>query len=135
VWRQRFSEPPAGQFVAVEQTGEVLTGFVCAYGNHDPQWGNFIDNIHVDPGRKRQGIGARLMRAVAEWAVQDFPERRVYLWVLESNMSARRFYESLGAEVAERDLWTPPDGSQLPKLRVVWKNAAILRAGADRALT
>lgn len=129
VWSGRLAQPSDEQLVIVaECDGEVL-GFACAYGAQDPQWGSFLDNLHVLPQRKRQGIGARLMAEVAAWSLQRHPDSGLYLWVLESNAAARRFYERVGGEYAGRDLWNPPDGTPLPKLRIVWRDASVLLNG------
>lgn len=126
VWRERFAQPPAGQYAAVAEIDGGIAGFVCAYGGHDPQWGTFIDNLHVLPAHKRHGIGARLMRLAASWSAQAYPGQGMYLWVLESNLPARAFYERIGGEQAGRDTWTPPDGSALPKLRYAWRDLSVL---------
>jgi hypothetical protein len=60
--------------------------------------------------------------------MQIYPGQGICLWVLESNIAARRFYEALGAENAGSDVWTPPDGSALPKLRLAWLSAEALSA-------
>ena len=122
VWRERFAQPPGGQYVAVAQIDGRIAGFVCAYGGDDPQWGTFIDNLHVLPEHKRHGIGMRLMRMAASWSAQAYPGQGMYLWVLESNLPARAFYERIGGEQVERGTWTPPDGSSLPKLRYAWRD-------------
>ncbi|MFN0039915.1 MAG: N-acetyltransferase family protein [Burkholderiales bacterium] len=128
-WRGRFERPAENQFVAVAESRGKLVGFACAYGGEDPQWGTFLDNLHVEPIHHRKGIGARLMAEVAFWSARSYPGQGIYLWVLESNQRARRFYERVGAEIGGHDLWTPPDGSALPKLRLVWRRAEALSAG------
>lgn len=126
VWRSRFAEPAENQLVIVAESRGQVVGFACAYGGHDPQWGTFLDNLHIAQKHKRQGIGAQLMRHVGTWSARHYPGQGAYLWVLESNLAAVRFYERVGGSVAGRDMWTPPDGSALPKLRYVWSNAEAL---------
>ena len=55
VWRERLDRPPGNQFVQLAVDGTTLVGFVCAYGAHDPQWGSFVDNLHVATASKRNG--------------------------------------------------------------------------------
>jgi ribosomal protein S18 acetylase RimI-like enzyme len=129
LWRGRFAQPAENQFVVVAESNGRIVGFGCAYGGQDPQWGTFLDNLHVDPEHKRQGIGAQLMGRVASWSAAAYPGQGIYLWVLESNHAARRFYERLGAETAGSDIWNPPDGTALPKLRMVWRSVDALSAG------
>jgi ribosomal protein S18 acetylase RimI-like enzyme len=130
LWRGRLGQPAEYQLVLVAESAGRIVGFACAYGGHDPQWGTFLDNLHVVPELKRQGIGAQLMREVASWSARTWPGQGIYLWVLQSNLAARQFYARLGGEDAGSDLWTPPDGSALPKLRIAWRNAEALSAGA-----
>ena len=90
VWRDRFEMPAGNQYVAVAVSGEQVVGFVCAYGGHDAQWGTFLDNLHVAPELKRQGIGTQLMGKLESWMIKAYPGQGVYLWVLESNAAAHR---------------------------------------------
>jgi GNAT superfamily N-acetyltransferase len=129
VWRERLGRHDPDQFVVVAESGGETVGFACAYGGHDPQWGTFLDNLHVTPALKRQGIGAQLMAAVAQWSAGHYPGQGLYLWVLDSNDSAKRFYARMGGEDAGIDTWTPPDGSALPKLRIAWRDPAVLSRG------
>ena len=132
IWRERFERPTENQFVAVAEDRGQVVGFVCAYGGDDKQWGTFLDNLHVAGEYKRRGIGARLMAEVAAWSARVYPGQGVYLWVLASNAPARQFYERVGGENAGSDMWTPPDGSALPKLRIAWRDAGALSAMNDR---
>lgn len=126
IWRDRFDNPPPGQYVAVAEDEAVTIGFVCAYGGHDPRWGTFIDNLHVLPDFKRHGTGRLMMQDAARWSTHTHPGQGMYLWVLESNAPARAFYERIGGEQVERATWTPPDGSELPKLRYAWRDFGAL---------
>jgi ribosomal protein S18 acetylase RimI-like enzyme len=132
LWRGRFERPGANQFVAVAESFDQIVGFVCAYGGHDPQWGTFLDNLHVAKGHEAQGIGTRLMGEVASWSAEAYPLQGIYLWVLESNIPARRFYERLGGENAGSGLWDAPDGCALPKLRIVWRRPEASLTMSDR---
>lgn len=128
VWRQRLTRPAANQFVAIAWQGARALGFVCLYGDEDAQWGSFVDNLHVLPECKRQGIGAQLMRRAAQWSLERYPSAGLYLWVLGSNLPAQRFYERIGGAQSGADIWQPPDGTPLPKLRYAWRDARTLAA-------
>ena len=128
VWRGRFEKPAKNQFVVVAESQHEIIGFVCAYGGHDKQWGTFLDNLHVAPQHKRGGIGAQLMGELASWSIKAYPGQGIYLWVLESNLAAQGFYERMGGENAGIDMWAPPDGSALPKIRIVWRDTPALLA-------
>ena len=126
LWRARMMAPPAGQSVllALEQ-GEVV-GFSCMIGNENQHWGSLLDNLHVSGRHKGRGIGEQLIRETTRRLNADYPGLGMYLWVLEANEGARRFYHRLGAINAERDTWSPPDGSTLPCLRYAWPDLAVL---------
>src|SRR5256885_6167892 len=55
VWRQRLDEPQPNQCVYVACDGTSIVGFICAYGAHDPEWGSFVDNLHVTVESQRRG--------------------------------------------------------------------------------
>jgi len=126
VWRQRLTAPPQNQVVLLAEEAAGPLGFVCAYGNEDPVFGTFIDNLHVRAGNKRQGIGRKLMWNVATWSRENYPGAGIYLSVLEPNLPARRFYEALGATNHESRNWEPPGGGQVVDLRYTWPDAQTL---------
>jgi ribosomal protein S18 acetylase RimI-like enzyme len=125
VWRERLGDPPDNQFVQLAVDGENLGGFVCAYGGHEPQWGSFIDNIHVAGASKRSGIGSSLMRQAGAWLSLHYPGLGIYLWVLEVNSSARRFYEHLGAHNAGVSTMETHGGAIVRSCRYTWRNASV----------
>ncbi|MDH5545484.1 MAG: GNAT family N-acetyltransferase [Gammaproteobacteria bacterium] len=129
VWNHRLSAPKDNQLVILAEENSELCGFVCAYGNEDPTWGTFIDNLHVRKERKRKGIGRGLMKEIALWSRRHYPDAGLYLGVLERNLSARRFYEALGARNQESRLWEPPGGGEVVDLRYVWSNLDSIIAG------
>jgi len=120
LWEERFCTSATNQYVVVAEVEANVAGFACAYGDEDPVWGSFLDNLHVTPAYKRKGIGSALMRDVAQWSLGSWPDRGMYLWVLESNSPAIRFYERVGGRRAGEGLWNPPDGGEYRKLRYAW---------------
>jgi ribosomal protein S18 acetylase RimI-like enzyme len=129
VWRDRLDERPRNQFVEIAVDGTELVGFVCAYGAHEPRWGSFVDNLHVAKAAKRTGIGASLMRRAGAWLAHSYPDLGVYLWVLETNSSARRFYERLGAQNAGVSVMETHGGAVVRSCRYEWPRAELLAAG------
>jgi len=127
-WRERLDQPPENQFVQLAVDGAELCGFVCAYAAEDPQWGSLVDNLHVAAAAKRSGIGTTLMRQAGAWLSPKYPELGVYLWVLESNSSARRFYESLGARNAGVSTMETHGGAVVRSCRYIWTRAESLSA-------
>lgn len=130
VWRGRLEDPVESQFVQLALLGDELVGFVCAYGAEDPHWGSLIDNLHVARSAKRRGVGASLMRAAGDWLGSAHPEHPVYLWVLEANGVARRFYESLGAANAGVCVMETHGGAVVRSCRYTWPSGrALARSG------
>jgi GNAT superfamily N-acetyltransferase len=131
IWTQRLHEPAPNQYVVVvaDQDGR-LQGFACAYLGSDPEWGTLLDNMHVAAGLQRRGVGGRLMRSVASRCLAA-GSARMYLWVLESNECARRFYERHGAALSGTDVWTPPGGGSVARCRYAWRDVRALARGAD----
>jgi GNAT superfamily N-acetyltransferase len=143
LWAARLARPDPGQYVAVVegeqgdagaedgnegQQPSRLAGFVCAYAAHDPTWGTLLDNLHVTPTFQRTGLGTQLMSAAARWCVANHLGPRLYLWVLEANTAARRFYERLGATDVGMDTWSPPGGGAIARRRYAWSSLATLTA-------
>jgi len=122
VWRTRMAHPGPTEHVLLAVENDNILGFASMIGREDPRWGNMLDNLHVSGAHKGRGIGERLIRATAARLEQHYPGLGMYLWVLEANDGARRFYERLGGVNAERNTWAPPDGSTLPCLRYVWRD-------------
>jgi ribosomal protein S18 acetylase RimI-like enzyme len=129
VWRERLDHPSGHQLVEVALDGASLVGFVCVYGAQDSRWGSLIDNLHVAGAAKRNGIGSSLMRQAGAWLARRYPELAVYLFVLEVNTSARRFYERLGARNAGTSTMETHGGAAVRSCRYVWPRAE--RLGAD----
>lgn len=128
VWQERLADPPQDQFVQLAVDGPALEGFVCVYGNHDPQWGSFIDNIHVAGAAKRSGIGASLMQQAGAWLDRHHPTLGIHLWVLEANSTARRFYERLGARDAGVSTMETHGQAIVRCCRYVWRDPGSLLA-------
>ena len=127
-WRARLQAgAPSADWGLVAEDGQGrLVGFAYVQPGHDPVWGDYLDNLHVDPDLKGAGLGRRLMQAVAQQLQQDGSPRPLYLWVLEANTAARRFYERLGAELTDRQLSDPLAGQQHLVWRCVWRSPARL---------
>ena len=121
VWGERLSTPVPHQFVVLAEEGEELIGFACAYGGHDETWGSFLDNIHVRPKHQRRGVGAYLIAEVVAWCRANYADCGLYLWVLEQNRGAQRFYQRLGASDQGGEISEPPGGGQIHGRRYAWK--------------
>jgi GNAT superfamily N-acetyltransferase len=132
VWARRMATPREDQCTIVAEADGALVGFVHAVLDIDPIWGALIDNLHVTADRKGRGIGSALLRSAGGRIADERPSNGMYLWVLEQNVSAQRFYEAKGGVRVERALVTPPGGNpsrlhgQPSKLRYAWSDPASL---------
>ena len=129
LWQQRFSERAEKPFfVILAEVEEELAAFACVFPDEHPTYGAFLDNLHVAPQRTGQGIGRRLLSAVAERLLNDERRGGLYLWVIEQNARARQFYAKAGAVEVECAELSMPDGSRQREMRCFWANPARLLA-------
>jgi GNAT superfamily N-acetyltransferase len=130
-WTRRLREPDGRSqtLLAEDSTGQLI-GFAHTVFEADPAWGALLDNLHVEYGRKRQGLGSELLVSTAGAVATR--GTGLYLWVLEQNADAQAFYGARGARRVERAMTTPPGdvASRLvgspAKLRYVWSDPAVL---------
>lgn len=121
LWHARLSDRDrADQFVLVDEQGETLRGFACAFLDADPEWGCLLDNLHVVPDLKGKGLGRQIMTAVAQRVLLSNPYGRLHLWAYEQNLAARRFYERLGGVITRRQAEPALDGTEVNAVRYCW---------------
>ena len=125
-WENRLNSAPANQYVLAAENENTVVGFACVYAHSDVQWGSLLDNLHVLQSMQHQGIGTKLLVAVAEWCNSLNPSGGLFLWVLQSNLEAQRFYQALGAENTGSDIWIPPGGGYVPRYRLSWQRVSFL---------
>lgn len=122
-WQKRLSAPSNNQYVLIAIENQQICAFICALGNESEKWGTFIENLHVAKSAQGKGIGKQLIYLVANWADELFHHKGIYLEVLEDNLSARHFYQSIGAKHQETSLWLPPGGDKKVKdLLYIWES-------------
>lgn len=97
-WRQHLTDE--GQFTFVSEDDGVITGFAHANAaredNPDRKTGEVVA-IYAAPDVWGTGAGRALMSAAVE-GLGEAGYRDAVLWVLDSNVRARRFYELAGWE-------------------------------------
>jgi GNAT superfamily N-acetyltransferase len=121
LWEQRFNDPDE-QLVPVTMVAELngeIVGFVHSIAEEDPEWGTLLDNLHVRHDAMRLGIGTRLMAETAAWLEERSSTSGLYLWVLEKNAPARRFYDALEGRVAGSG-FSREGGASTAALRYSW---------------
>jgi ribosomal protein S18 acetylase RimI-like enzyme len=136
VWSSRLAVPgSSATILAEDDTG--LVGFVHIVLDEDPRWGSLVDNLHVTRNRQRSGIGRALLARAAHTVAQRASDPSMYLWVLEQNTAAQRFYRACGGTYVERRPVSPPGGvpSRLAgspnMLRYAWPDATALARASD----
>lgn len=131
VWSARLTDPAGSRtLLAEDEAGPV--GFAHVIFDADERWGSLVDNLHVTHSRRRGGIGTTLLTRAAAAAAEYATSPSLYLWVLEQNTEAQRFYSSLGGTPVETADVPAPGGvpgrlNGSPKgLRIFWPDAALL---------
>lgn len=126
-WRRALAEMDSevdAVFLAEDEAGDPV-GFACLLRKADAA-GPLLDNLHVLPERKGEGIGRRLIAAAAAWLVSKEPEAALQLGVWKDNVAARRFYARLGGREVEETILPTEGGGTAAQVRVRWERAAEL---------
>ncbi len=125
IWSERLRDPPATQLVnvACDPTG-LVHAFICSYCDFDPVWGSLVDNLHVRPQARGQGIGERLFLDTVARLSPRASSAGLHLWVFEANVAALRFYSRLGGRVVEKDQSRIPAAGGKTVQRVHWPSLA-----------
>ena len=119
-WRDRFaSADPERRFTLLAVSNDRLVGFTCVLADADPPHGPLLDNLHVKPGWRGHGIGARLLHESRLWVRQITPSQPMHLWVIEGNAPSRAFYDAQGGVQGERRI-NVMAGIEVPALRYTW---------------
>ncbi|GIJ73124.1 GNAT family N-acetyltransferase [Virgisporangium ochraceum] len=124
-WSARLADPGPAATTIADHDGQ-LVGFVHVVFGTDPRWGSLLYNLHVVHDRRRTGIGRQLLRHAALAVDAGARGRGMFLWVLEQNTAAQRFYLACGATATGIEPVPPPGGdpSRLvgsPRcVRMVW---------------
>jgi ribosomal protein S18 acetylase RimI-like enzyme len=138
VWSSRLAAPAHCATVLAED-GAGLVGFVHVIFDADDRWGSLLDNLHVTRDRQRTGIGTALLARAAGAVVGQATRTSMYLWVLEQNTAAQRFYRAAGGICVETAAVDPPGGvparlhGSPTKLRFTWPDASVLARTAEQA--
>jgi GNAT superfamily N-acetyltransferase len=123
---------PVGSRTLLAEDDAGPVGFVHVIFDADERWGSLVDNLHVTHSRRRAGIGTALLTRAAAAAADCATNPSLYLWVLEQNTDAQRFYGSLGGTPVETADVPAPGGvpgrlNGSPRgLRISWPEAALL---------
>ena len=118
-------------FVAyvAEEEGEIV-GWALGGPNRDTslEFSSELFTIYLHPDYLRQGIGRKLIAAVAE-SLADLGFESMLVWVLAENWPARRFYEALGGAYVSRGVMDMDDAA-LPVVSYGWRDLRVLLEAA-----
>jgi GNAT superfamily N-acetyltransferase len=121
LWRERAALPSDQRpVVLTARLDGALVGFACALPGADARWGALLDNLHVSPELRGHGVGARLFEMARRKPYPAGANARLYLWVLEANAGARRFYERQGGVPADHVIRDVVPGVTAAEIRYVW---------------
>lgn len=137
-WSRRLSgEENPNQYVAIAEVGVFFAGFICAYANRDPDLGSLIDNLHVDPKSRKQGIATMLMHFASMWLNKKSPAKQVYLEAYAENSRAQRFYQSIGGKSRTKEPFTVKavDGGETLSYHMIWKTPTQLTSETKQKLS
>ena len=135
VFRDRIVNLPDRQriFVALDHAEHVV-GFGVSGPAREIELGTDgeVFAINIVDAAKRQGLGVRLMAAMAD-ALLSHSLSQVGLWVIDRNEPARRFYETLGGRAAAKK--DQLFGSKsIVELGYVWSSLAALQRAAQELM-
>jgi ribosomal protein S18 acetylase RimI-like enzyme len=112
--------------------GEGAVGFIAGWTSSalgcDDGYGLYINNLHVRPDLRGKRYGESLCRALARNAKANTTvdaKIRAYLWVLDGNALAHRFYHRLGGRDGEHQL-TELGGRTIGETRIVWDDFGLV---------
>lgn len=81
-------------------------------------WGEVV-SLYLLPSHMGRGLGRQLLAAALDaLRRRGFP--RAYLWVLEENRAARRFYERFGLRAGGQTLECAIGGRTLRECQYLW---------------
>lgn len=118
-WSKKVVSLKEKEFIilATDDHDEAL-GFVAVMDQPELGYSALVDNLHVRPDLKGQGIGKSLMQAAARQLLTS-GRTSYYLWVLNGNDPACRFYESIGG-IESDETTVHFGGKDVRATRYVW---------------
>jgi GNAT superfamily N-acetyltransferase len=120
VWSQKLAKLDSKMHIVIAFDNKKPIGFVCIMGEYDMKFGALVDNLHVLPEWKGEGIGRILMQKAKKWVSQNSSSSKYYLWVYEANTAAIAFYEKIGGVCVEKCMKDNPGGGEAMVRRYVW---------------
>ncbi|GAA4892652.1 GNAT family N-acetyltransferase [Ferrimonas pelagia] len=120
LWSQRLACDDPSLLILIAMAEGKLAGFICVQAGQDPKLGHYVENLHIHPDFRRQGLGKALLQQAQCWLNDQDPAQGLYLHVLAGNPKAIAFYARLGAYQVENAIWDAPCGTQVPEFIYRW---------------
>ena len=117
-WCRSISAPGKESLILLDHDNIIGTSsYSGARDEKMREYGEII-SIYLLPEYCRKGYGSQLLQAAVH-GLSDMGYTRLYLWVLEDNLPARRFYEKHGMFADGGSLETTIGGKRLREVRYV----------------
>ena len=113
-WLPVFENGRFQTLIAAQNNTVIGAAVFCGAREKEMREFGEIAAIYVLPRFMGQGVGTALLNAAAE--TLRAKTRGIYLWVLEENFRARRFYEKFGFLFSGKSLCTDIGGKTLREL-------------------
>jgi ribosomal protein S18 acetylase RimI-like enzyme len=117
-WRATMAGTRPRDLVLIAEDGKGPAGFISVWVRRGSP--AFIDNLHAHPARRRQGVGSFLMKEAAR-LLAALGQRAAYLWVLDNNLAARRFYAAIGGATVLRE-FEMFGNARVSHSRIFWRD-------------
>lgn len=129
-WRARLLEGAEAPLeISLARIDGAPAGFSCLMPASEPEYGVYLDNLHVLPAFQGYSLGKRLLAQCAARVTEGWPGRPLFLYVLDGNTQAREFYRRIGGnESAPFNDTFPGANVILPARRVTWTDVPALMA-------
>ena len=119
-WRSKAPAMTAMEFMLVAALQDDIVGFITVMDIPQRGLSALVDNLHVRSDLKGLGVGGALMKAAARKLMRS-GRHSFYLWVLEGNTAAEKFYISKGG-VPEDKIASEFGGKVVNATRFVWRD-------------
>jgi len=132
-WSDMLGAGDAALAIFLAEAQGELIGFGSARVFRDPLLGTDgeVTAIYLLDGYKRMGIGRRLFHRLVGWLHQRGCSS-MGLWVLDTNVVARRFYEALGGALGPSKIDARRDAT-LHEIGYIWRDVGSMAGRLDNA--
>jgi len=97
-----------------------VAGFIAIWCRPGP----YIENLHVKPSLRSRRIGSALLKSAARRLIQR-GHASAFLWVVQSNQRAIRFYERHGGMQTVRQV-NRHAGYETPCIKIEWSDLSVI---------